>query len=163
MRSVPVVLSLGSNLGDRGLHIRRAIAALDDAIRVVRLSSMWETEPVDAREDSQPYLNAVIAGYTKLSPEALLDSVATIERSQGRRRRHRNESRPIDIDVVLFGSRVIRRRSLTIPHPRYRERAFVTEPLRELTLPWAEPADGRPISRFSGAGRVEKMKGVLAP
>lgn len=157
MTRVPVVLSLGSNLGDRSLHIRRAVRALSASVRVVRVSSLWETEPVDARDGSRHFLNAVVAGYTSLDARELLGIATAIERSQGRVRRWRNEPRPIDIDIIFYGAHLVESDQLRIPHPRYRERAFVTEPLRELALGWVDPVDARPISRSSGSGHVERI------
>jgi len=161
MTTVPVVLSLGSNLGDRRVHIRRAVNALRGSVRVVRLSSLWETEPIDAPDGSPHYLNAVLAGYTALEPRELLGVTSRIELGQGRRRRHRNEPRPIDVDIVFYGSTMIRTHLLTLPHPRYHDRAFVTEPLRELGLGWIDPVDGLPVTRWSGAGQVVRCGAVL--
>ena len=135
-----VLIALGSNLGDRALFLRRAIYELQRVIHVVRVSSFIETDPVDAPPPK--YLNAVVAGYTDLSPAALLDALHAIEARLGRRRSTRNAPRTIDLDLILHSANRIRTRTLTLPHPRYREREFVLAPVRELNLRWHDPARG---------------------
>lgn len=129
-----VVIALGANLGDRALTLRRAVDALGRVMRVVRASSVYETEPVDAPAGSPHFLNMVVAGFTRLEPLALLDELQRIEASLGRRRGIRNAPRTIDLDLIAYSSRAMRTKRLTLPHPRYREREFVMEPLRELEL-----------------------------
>jgi len=128
-----VVIALGSNLGDRRYHLLRAIDALSEIVRVVRVSSIRETAAVDAPPGSPSFLNMVIAGYTSLEPLDLLSGMLEIERRLGRApRRVRNEPRVIDLDLILYGARRMRTRFLTLPHPRAHERAFVMEPMEEL-------------------------------
>jgi 2-amino-4-hydroxy-6-hydroxymethyldihydropteridine diphosphokinase len=135
-----VVLALGSNLGDRAYYLRRAIHELGRAVDVVRVSSFIETEPVGAPPGSPRFLNAVVAGSTHLAPQALLDELLAIESRLGRRRPAlRNAPRTIDLDLILHSAHVMRTRTLTLPHPRFREREFVMGPLRELGLPIALP------------------------
>jgi 2-amino-4-hydroxy-6-hydroxymethyldihydropteridine diphosphokinase len=131
--SATVVIALGSNLGNRDWYIRAAIEELGRVIRLVRVSSILETEPVGAPPPR--YLNCVVAGYTSLTPEALLRELQGIETRLGRRRPYRNAPRTIDIDLILHSANRRRTRELTLPHPRYRERAFVLEPMRELGFP----------------------------
>jgi 2-amino-4-hydroxy-6-hydroxymethyldihydropteridine diphosphokinase len=139
-----VLIALGSNLGDRALFLRRAIHQLRQVMHVVRVSSFIETNPVDAPPPK--YLNAVVAGYTDLSPAALLDALHKIESRLGRRRTTRNAPRTIDLDLILHSANLVRTRALTLPHPRYREREFVLEPLRELNLDWRDPATGNRLT-----------------
>lgn len=97
----------------------------------MRVSSIIETEPVDAPPPR--FLNAVLTGYTSLAPEALMAELLAIESRLGRaRRRARNEPRVIDLDLILYGGHRLRTISLTVPHPRFREREFVMTPLREI-------------------------------
>ena len=134
-----VLIALGSNLGDRVLNLRRAVDALAPFVRVVRISSVIETEPVDAPPGSPHFLNMVLAGHTSLPPAALLDHLLAIETQLGRRRtRVRNAPRTIDLDLIRHSAHRVRTARLTLPHPRYRERAFVVKPLRELRLGWAD-------------------------
>jgi 2-amino-4-hydroxy-6-hydroxymethyldihydropteridine diphosphokinase len=135
-----VLIALGSNLGDRALFLRRAISSLGEVIHVVRVSSFIETDPVDAPPPK--YLNAVVAGYTGLSPSALLDALHQIESQLGRRRTTRHAPRVIDLDLILHSANLVRTRTLTLPHPRYREREFVLAPMRELKLDWRDPVTG---------------------
>jgi len=135
-----VLIALGSNLGDRALFLRRAIDQLQRAMHVVRVSRFIETDPVDAPPPK--YLNAVVAGYTDLSPVWLLDALHKIEARLGRRRSTRNAPRIIDLDLILHSANLVRTRTLTLPHPKYREREFVLAPLRELNLGWRDPITG---------------------
>jgi 2-amino-4-hydroxy-6-hydroxymethyldihydropteridine diphosphokinase len=125
-----VVIALGSNLGDRRWYLRRAVDALRRVISVVRVSSIIETDPVDAPPPK--FLNMVVVGHTSLSPEALLDALLEIETRLGRRRTTRNAPRVIDLDLILHSANRRRGPRLTLPHPRYRQRDFVMRPLREV-------------------------------
>lgn len=141
----PVVLALGSNLGNRKYYLHAAIASLRCVVRVSRVSSVHETAPVECPPDSPPFLNLVLAGSTMLTADQLLDALQEIEAKLGRRRSVRNAARTIDVDIVLYGARVRRSSRLTLPHPRYLEREFVLAPLRELGLPWRDPVTQRAL------------------
>ncbi|MDP9193777.1 MAG: 2-amino-4-hydroxy-6-hydroxymethyldihydropteridine diphosphokinase [Acidobacteriota bacterium] len=131
--SATVVLALGSNLGDRGWNLRRAVYALRSAVNIVRVSAIHESAAVDAPQGSPPFLNLVLIGTTPLSPNSLLTEILAIETRLGRVRRGiRNEPRLIDIDLILHGTTRMGTRALTLPHPRAFEREFVMGPLREL-------------------------------
>jgi 2-amino-4-hydroxy-6-hydroxymethyldihydropteridine diphosphokinase len=125
-----VVIALGSNLGDRRRYLRRAVEELRRVISVVRVSSIIETDPVDAPPPR--FLNMAVVGHTSLSPEALLDALLDIETRLGRKRATRNAPRVIDLDLILHSAHRRRTERLTLPHPRYRERDFVMRPLREV-------------------------------
>lgn len=127
-----VVIALGSNLGDRRLHLARAVDALRRELSLVRVSSIYETEPVDAPPGSPRFLNMVVTGHTALAPLALLDVLQRIESRLGRRRGVRNAPRTIDLDLILHGAHRMRTPRLTLPHPRYAQRAFVLQPLLEI-------------------------------
>ena len=129
-----VVIALGANLGDRRVSLRRAVTALRDVMDVVRVSSMIETEPVDAPPNSPRFLNMVVAGTTSLAPLTLMSALLAIEARLGRVRRERNGPRVIDLDLILYSALRMRTRELTLPHPRYREREFVLGPMREIGL-----------------------------
>ena len=137
-----VLVALGSNLGDRALSLRRAIDALRNVIRVVRVSPFVDTEPVDAPPGSPRFLNAVVAGYTDLDPQSLLAALLALETRLGRRRTTRSAPRVIDIDLILHSAHLVRTGGLTLPHPRYLGREFVREPLRMLGLGWKDPVTG---------------------
>jgi len=106
-------------------------------VRVVRVSTVRVSAAVGAPPGSPPFFNALVAGYTTLSPTELLEALLAIERALGRVRRGvRNEPRVIDLDLIFHGGHRMRTRALTLPHPRYREREFVMTPMRELQLDW---------------------------
>ena len=128
-----VYLSLGSSVGDRERTIKSAIAALGAlrGVEVKRVSSMIKTAPEGGVAKNE-FVNCAAELDCLLSPEALLDKIHTIEARLGRVRNVRWADRTIDIDMIFFGDKVIAGDGLAVPHPRYRERAFVTGPLKEL-------------------------------
>ena len=119
-------------MGDRAGNLARAIAALRQrGVRVTQESSLYETEPLEIRE--QPwFLNCAIAGETELSPKRLMEVLLEIEREMGRERILPKGPRLIDIDILLYGSDIVREPGLEIPHPRMAERKFVLVPLAEI-------------------------------
>lgn len=157
---VAVLLSLGSNLGERRVALRRAIDELKPFVTPVRVSPLYETDPVGCLPGSPDFLNVVLLGSTRLSPFDLIRSVLEVEERLGRRRRRRNDPRVIDIDVVLYGAALLRGAALTVPHPRFRLREFVLAPMRELKLPWVDPSTGRALSALRGEGDV-RLAGPL--
>jgi len=130
--STRVAIALGSNLGDRQAHLAFAIARLRKILTDVRVSSIYETAPEGVEEPQPDYLNAVVAGTTTLEPLPLLRALLAIERERGRTRVTFRASRTLDLDLILFGDLVINTPELTVPHPRYLERQFVTKPLAEV-------------------------------
>ncbi|HUP65253.1 MAG TPA: 2-amino-4-hydroxy-6-hydroxymethyldihydropteridine diphosphokinase [Thermoanaerobaculia bacterium] len=156
----PVVIALGSNLGDRRLHLRRAIARINNFVNLHRLSSVWETVPVDAPAGSGSFLNMVAAGSTTLSAGVLLDSLHEVERGMGRVRRRLNEPRIIDLDLIFFGAQISRSKTLDLPHPRYANRSFVLQPLAELALPWIDPRSGAALDSLPAAGEGRSQGGL---
>jgi len=134
-----VYLSLGSNVGDRVANLRTAADRITRAGAVKAISNCYETEPVEFRD--QPwFLNCVVALETSQSPQALLKTLLTIEQEMGRVRLKDKGPRVIDIDIVLFGDRVIEEPGLKIPHPAMHIRRFVLEPLVEIAPDAEHPA-----------------------
>eukprot|EP01030_Chromulinospumella_sphaerica_P002587 gene2587-2530_t len=123
---------LGANLGEREAALRKALATLGQypGTRVLRVSPLYGSAPVDA--GGPDYLNAVAEVATTLTPEALLQALQAIEQSAGRERPYRNAPRTLDLDILWFGDQVIDTPTLTVPHPRMAERAFVLRPLADL-------------------------------
>ncbi|MFQ5806632.1 MAG: 2-amino-4-hydroxy-6-hydroxymethyldihydropteridine diphosphokinase [Phycisphaerae bacterium] len=132
-----IFIALGSNLGDREGIINSALRELEEQndIRVVRCSRLHETEPVGGPPGQRRYLNAVAELETKLPPRELLMRLLAVERRHGRQRSVPNAPRTLDLDLLLYGERVIDERNLTVPHPRMWERPFVMQPLREICDP----------------------------
>jgi 2-amino-4-hydroxy-6-hydroxymethyldihydropteridine diphosphokinase len=125
-------LGLGSNLGDRARNIREALDRLPSAgIQVLKTSSLMESEPAGGPPQND-YLNAVTKVSTSLNPLDLLSALKSIETRMGRIKTVRNGPRVIDIDILLFEGVTMRTDTLTIPHPRMRQRAFVMNPLKEI-------------------------------
>jgi 2-amino-4-hydroxy-6-hydroxymethyldihydropteridine diphosphokinase len=155
-----VVLALGSNCGDREVHLRRAVRELARHVSIVAISSLWETDPVGCRDGAGSFLNLVLAGWTRLDPAALLAAVSAVERLGGRRRRYRNDPRTIDVDILFFGNRALRTHDLVVPHPRFRERNFVLEPLREIARTIAIPPFAGDLRLMKGEGNVRRAGGL---
>jgi 2-amino-4-hydroxy-6-hydroxymethyldihydropteridine diphosphokinase len=127
-----IYLSPGANIGDRERNIALAIQGLASrGVRVTRRSSLYETEPVDMNSKDW-FLNCVVEAETDLAPEELMRVLLELERALGRERRVLRGSRIIDIDILLFGSSVVRTADLEIPHPRMAERRFVLVPFAEI-------------------------------
>ncbi|MGE5569403.1 MAG: 2-amino-4-hydroxy-6-hydroxymethyldihydropteridine diphosphokinase [Rhodospirillales bacterium] len=159
-----VYLSLGSNLGDRERNLREAIRMLGEAgVRVLRISSLYETEPVDLRD--QPwFLNLVLEAETELFPKQLLARIRKIELDLGRKRLRPKGPRTADIDILLYGDFVIDTEELTVPHPRMAERRFVLEPLAELAPELRHPVTRRTIRELLAgtAGQAVRRIGELS-
>jgi 2-amino-4-hydroxy-6-hydroxymethyldihydropteridine diphosphokinase len=145
---VPVAIALGSNLGDRRAHLEFATAALSSLLSNLRVSTIRETEPWDVTDPQPPYLNAAAVGETDLDPETLLRELLAIEAARGRQRLMPRAARTLDLDLILFGDRMIDKPALAVPHPRFRERRFVLEPLVELATGWVDPVTGRTVGEL---------------
>ena len=125
-------LSLGSNMGDREANLRAAIDRLaTSGLHILRTSPVYETEPVDYA-DQRWFLNMVVEAETSLFPLQLLAQTQKVERVLGRVRTVPKGPRVIDIDILLYGTAVVRTAKLEIPHPRMAERRFVLVPLHDL-------------------------------
>lgn len=143
-----IYLGLGSNVGDRDEHLRFAVNALQDSdVRVWKSASLFWTEPRDM-EDQPWFLNTVVEVRTLLEPEALIQVCLDVERKTGRVRSTPNGPRPLDIDILLYGNRIVESPGLTIPHPRYRQRRFVLAPLAELAPDLADPVSGLTMAQL---------------
>lgn len=129
---VSAFVGVGANLGDAQRTVRSAIAALDHIpqTRLVRASRLYRSAPVDA--GGPDFINAVAQVDTRLSAPELLAQLQALEAAAGRERPYRNAPRTLDLDLLLFGDARMASATLTVPHPRLHERAFVLLPLQEL-------------------------------
>ena len=143
-------VGLGSNLGDRAGYLLLAVRGMLDAgLDVIRLSSIYETEPVEY-EDQPPFLNMVaeLRGSTLPSPDQTLARLLRIEYSLGRTRDVRMGPRTIDLDLLLFKDQLIETEFLTLPHPRIQSRRFVLVPLNELVPNLVHPVLEKSVSEL---------------
>jgi 2-amino-4-hydroxy-6-hydroxymethyldihydropteridine diphosphokinase len=153
-----VYLSLGSNIGDRDANLRAAMEQLDAAgIRIMRVSPVYETEPVDVT-DQRWFLNLVVEAQTELFPVQLLSRTQRIERALGRVRTIPKGPRTIDIDILLYGNAVVRSANLEIPHPRMTERRFVLTPLADLAPELRHPVTRRSIRELLDAAPRQAVR-----
>ncbi|MGH9082941.1 MAG: 2-amino-4-hydroxy-6-hydroxymethyldihydropteridine diphosphokinase [Acidimicrobiales bacterium] len=131
-RPVRAFLGLGSNLGDRRGHLRRAVAALRRAGDVTAVSPLYQTAPVGGPEEQPDFLNMVVELQTTDGPRRLLERCAGLEAAARRVRTVRFGPRTLDADVLLVGDRVVDEPDLVVPHPRMWQRRFVVAPLHDL-------------------------------
>ena len=129
-------IALGSNVGDRAGHFNAALAGLagTGGVQLRACSSLYETSAVGPEQPD--YLNAVVVAQVELPPLALLERLRALERASGRVRRERWGPRTLDLDLLLYGERVVEEPGLSVPHPELHRRRFVLEPLVEVA-PWA--------------------------
>jgi len=153
-----VYLSLGSNVGDRMAHLRAALDRLAGPdLRVARVSAVYETEPVDYTAQDW-FLNLVVEAATRLGPFELLARAQAIESALGRVRTVAKGPRTIDIDILLYGERVVRTAALEIPHPRMHERRFVLAPLAELAPALRHPVTHRTVQEMLEAAPAAEVR-----
>jgi 2-amino-4-hydroxy-6-hydroxymethyldihydropteridine diphosphokinase len=146
-------IALGANLGDRLLSLttaRERIFALPDILPPLLCSALYETEPVECEAGAKKFLNAVIEVGHAGQPLQLLEELRKIEAELGRPSEHaRNYSRPIDLDLLYHGARVIDEAQLQLPHPRMHLRAFVLHPLAEIRPNLVLPGQTRTVGELS--------------
>jgi 2-amino-4-hydroxy-6-hydroxymethyldihydropteridine diphosphokinase len=149
MGGVVAAVSLGSNLGDRRAHLDFAVARLRTLLDDLILSEYIDTEPLGPGAEAQPrYLNAAAVGRPRLAPAALLGELLAIERERGRERPFPRAPRTLDLDLVVYGSEIVKAAGLEVPHPRFRERAFVLAPLAAIAPDLVDPVTGATVSEL---------------
>ncbi len=154
-------LGLGSNRGDRGVHIEKAVAFLQGCGRVLKRSSVYETTPV-GMPGAGLFLNMVVALASTLPPLGFLEKCRAYEAAQGRDLENSHyRNRTIDIDILLAGDLVIATPELTLPHPRLAERGFVLVPLFEIAPKLVHPLEkvtvARLLSRLKGGEKIVRV------
>ena len=164
-----VYLGLGSNQGDRETNLRHAIERIEAIAEVDAVSSIYETEPVGFQQQPD-FLNLAVRARTTLGPEELMTALFGIERDMGRERTFRNAPRSIDIDLLLYGDRIVDMPELAVPHPRLTARAFTLLPLIELDAALLHPGTGErladiatrvPLERATRVGPLARIVAIL--
>lgn len=158
-----VAIALGSNLGDRRAHLTWAIDQLGELLDNLQVSNITETDPVGVSAPQPAYLNAVVTGQSTLSPGELLGLLLELEDDRGRDRPHWRAPRTLDLDLILHGSLVIADEGMEVPHPRFRERRFVLEPLVELAPDARDPVTGKTMRELLDMLRDEAGGSAQGP
>ena len=141
-------VALGSNLGDRSAHLDYAISRLQSHLANVRVSRYYETDPIGVPGPQPLFLNAAVVGSTDASARDLLRTLLEIEVERGRERPHPGAARTLDLDLVLYGNLILDEPGLIVPHPRFRERRFVLEPLAEIAPQLLDPVTGSTVGEL---------------
>jgi 2-amino-4-hydroxy-6-hydroxymethyldihydropteridine diphosphokinase len=148
-----VAIALGSNLGDRRAHLEAAIDLLMPHLRQALVSTFRDTAPVGVGEQPR-FLNGAIVGEAQLLPQALLKRLLAIEEQLGRTRPYWGAPRIVDLDLILYADVVLQEPGMQIPHPRFRERTFVLEPLAEIAPELLDPVTGKTVGDLLTALRA---------
>ncbi|MDE3153746.1 MAG: 2-amino-4-hydroxy-6-hydroxymethyldihydropteridine diphosphokinase [Acidobacteriota bacterium] len=151
--ATPVAIALGSNLGDRRRLLEAAIEALEPLLADLRVSTFYDTAPVGVAPQPR-FLNAAASGTTRLPARDLLDRLLAIEAAAGRTRPHEGAARTLDLDLILYGGCVIDEPGLVVPHPRFRDRLFVLEPLAEVAPDAVDPVTGLTVRALRDRART---------
>lgn len=146
-------IGFGSNLGDKRTNCLKGLRALKahGKVKLLRLSSLWRTEPVGFRCQDW-FLNGVVEVATELSPRELLELMKEVERKVGRKETFRWGPRTLDLDLLLCGQKVVQEEDLQVPHPRLHQRAFVLVPLVEIA-----PEAYHPILRKTAKELLQEL------
>ncbi len=155
---VRVAIALGSNLGDRRAHLDYAIDALALDLADLTCSSFVETQPQDVGDEHGPFLNGAVTGTTSLAARDVLERLLDIEEERGRQRPYPLAPRTLDLDLILYGDAVINEEGLVVPHPHFRVRGFVLNPLAEIAPDMRDPVTGRTIQELKTALIIESLR-----
>lgn len=142
-----VYLAIGSNVGDSRAHIEQAIDLLAGKLHDLRSAPLYASKAI-GYTDQADFLNTAVRGRTDLSPTDLLVWLKSLEQRVGRTASFRWGPREIDIDIIFYGDKVIDNERLTVPHPAFRERDFVLQPLSDLNPSLTDPVTGQTVSEL---------------
>ncbi|MFZ8871952.1 MAG: 2-amino-4-hydroxy-6-hydroxymethyldihydropteridine diphosphokinase [Candidatus Nanopelagicaceae bacterium] len=145
------VIALGANLGEPRSQVNSAVDAIREIMKVIAVSSLYETEPFGVPDAQPNYINAVLIGDTEHKPLDLMKALLDLENELGRTRSFQNAARIIDIDIIDLGGLFMESEALTLPHPRAHERRFVLEPWLEID----------PEAHLPGRGSVNELLAAL--
>lgn len=140
----PVSVALGSNQGSRESHLQHAVTRLRQVLEALRFSSFIDTEP-EGVGDQPCFLNGAVVGWSAVPPEKLLNELQAIERERGRKRPFVGAPRTLDLDLILVGDLIVNTEQVVVPHPRFRTRRFVLEPLAEVAPDLVDPVTGHTV------------------
>jgi 2-amino-4-hydroxy-6-hydroxymethyldihydropteridine diphosphokinase len=141
-------VAAGSNLGDRASHLAFARRRLEGLLQDLVFSSVFETEPHGVTVRQENFLNAAAVGQTRASARELVAALLEIERERGRERPFERAPRTLDLDLILLGDAIVSEPGVIVPHPRFRERRFVLEPLAEIAPHLVDPVTGQSVERL---------------
>lgn len=142
-----VVVSLGSNVGDREAHLSFGVERVGSFLNEMSVSEYLETEH-QGRGIQPHYLNAVIVGRSSELPEVILGYLQDVEQTRYRERPYKGAPRTLDCDLILVGDLIVESKTLTLPHPRFRERTFVLDPLLSVAPDLVDPVSGSTIEEL---------------
>ena len=163
-RLLRTAVALGSSLGDRDAHLRYAVARLRLLLTDLAVSEFVDTAPCGGGGGAGPrFLNGAAVGWSAAEPAALLARLHAIEDARGRRRPFPNAPRTLDLDLVLMGGLVVSTPALTLPHPRFRARRFVLEPLAAVAPELVDPVTGLSVRALLARLGQPVVKPRVAP
>ncbi|MCM8772122.1 MAG: 2-amino-4-hydroxy-6-hydroxymethyldihydropteridine diphosphokinase [Candidatus Omnitrophica bacterium] len=152
-----VILAIGSNRGIREENILKGIKELEKFVKIKKISSFFENPPVNAKGGN--FLNGAVEVKTNISPEKLLKIIKNIEKKLGRKIPHeRGDEREIDIDIIFYGNKIVKKRNLKIPHPEYRKREFVLKPICEIVPSFFDVQVNKKIKEIYRSYKNENSK-----
>ena len=157
---IEAYIGIGSNVGNREENIAKAISLLSEHCKIIKFSSLYETEPIGYKEQNW-FLNAVVEIETLHQPANFLLVLQNIERNLGRIRKVKNEPRVIDLDLLLYGDQVIRQEDLIVPHPELHTRLFVLIPLAEIAPQLMHPTLKKSISELANSCKTVAKDTVI--
>ncbi len=155
---VRVYLGLGSNIGNKEHNIQKALFFIKELYTITKISKLYLTEPVGYKQQDW-FLNCAVEIETKVHPEIILASTQMIEKKIGRTETRMNGPRTIDIDILLYGDRIVNRVNLIIPHPRLHERRFAIQPLLDIDPDLRHPVLNKTMQQlYNALSRTEQVK-----